>query len=61
MSLAAVLGPLEAVAVVAGAFDDSWVTALAALRVEVFAAGDVAVDGRGEGGQAVRGKRPQRR
>jgi hypothetical protein len=59
MSSAAVLGPLEAVAVMAGAFDDSRVTALAAGRIEVLAAGDVAEDVRGEGGQPVRGKKPQ--
>jgi hypothetical protein len=58
MAGADVCGPFDAVAVVAGAFDDAGVTAVAAWWVEVLLAGYISV-GFGEGGlQVLRGKRP---
>jgi hypothetical protein len=55
---AGVVGFFDAVAVVASAFDDAWVGAVASGWVEVAAVGDVVADGGGEVVQAVRGERP---
>ncbi|WP_231591510.1 hypothetical protein, partial [Saccharothrix sp. ST-888] len=53
-----VTGALDVVAVVSGAFDDSWITAVAALRVEVSEVSDVVTYSVNDTALVVRGKRP---
>lgn len=55
---AAVIGALDAVGVVAGALDDPWVGAVAALGIEVLGPGDVFLDLGEDAFPLVRGERP---
>jgi hypothetical protein len=53
-----VTGALDVVAVVSGAFDNSWITAFTALGVEIPWVGDVAVYRVDDAALVVRGERP---